>query len=113
MLERVGITLSEYIWVALCNVHHKKVTASKQKLIKSALCTHNAHAKGLKADMILKKFDQSFRLMRVPVVTILGREMRLKFFPRRPRLGDVVSTAGHDIGARHIKLAQRTCRDGR
>ena len=33
-----------------------------------------------KADMRLKTFEQPLRVMRVPLVTILAREMRLKYF---------------------------------
>ena len=39
-------------------------------------------------------------MFRVALVTILAREMRLKFFSSRPSFGDVASGAGHDIGAR-------------
>ena len=49
LLESVWNTLSEYIylWVAVCNFASQKVTASKQKLVKSALFhILSAHAKG-------------------------------------------------------------------
>ena len=35
------------------------------------------------------------------LVTILAREIRLKFFGSRPSFGDVASGASHDIGARN------------
>ena len=35
------------------------------------------------------------------LVTILAREMRLKFFEVDQRFGDVASGASHDIGARN------------
>ena len=40
-------------------------------------------------------------MLRVPLVTILAREMRLNFFWSRPTFGDVASGASHDIGARN------------
>ena len=40
-------------------------------------------------------------MLRVPLVTILAREMRLKIFWSRPSFGDVASAASHDIGARN------------
>ena len=40
--------------------------------------------------------------LRVPLVTILAREMRSKFFCSRPSFGDVSSTATHDIGERNV-----------
>ena len=51
--------------------------------------------------MPLKNIEQSFRAMRVPVVTILAREMWLKIFWSWPSLTDVARTASHDIGARN------------
>ena len=51
--------------------------------------------------MRLKKFEQPLRVMRVPLVTILAREMRSKVFSSRPSFGDVASGARHDIGARN------------
>ena len=39
--------------------------------------------------------------MRVPLATMLAREMRLKTFWSRPTLGDAVSVASHGIGARN------------
>ena len=37
----------------------------------------------------------------MPLVMILAREMRLKFFPSRPSFGDVASATSHDIRARN------------
>ena len=37
----------------------------------------------------------------MPLVTILARELRFKFFEVDPTFGDVASAAGHDIGARN------------
>ena len=53
--------------------------------------------------MRLKVFqvDQRLEMLRVPLVTIFGREMRLKICWSRPNLGDVASGASHDIGARN------------
>ena len=51
--------------------------------------------------MRLKNIEQPLRLMRVPLVTILAREMRLNFFLSRPSFGDVASGASHDIDARN------------
>ena len=45
--------------------------------------------------------DQALEMLRVPLVTILAREMRLKVFWSRPTFGDVASAARHDIGARN------------
>ena len=45
--------------------------------------------------------DQALKVLRVPLVTILAREMRLKIFWSRPNFGDVASAASHDIGARN------------
>ena len=54
--------------------------------------------------MRLKFFevDQRLETLRVPLVTILAREMRLKFFEVRPSFGNVASAAGHDIGAKNF-----------
>ena len=41
-------------------------------------------------------------MLRVPLVTILAREMRLKFFSRAT-FGDVASAASHDM-AREMRL---------
>ena len=43
--------------------------------------------------------DQRFEMLRVALVTILAREMRLKFFWSWPTFGDVASATSHDIGA--------------
>ena len=40
-------------------------------------------------------------MLRVPLVTILAREMRLETFSSRPSFGNVASAACHDIGARN------------
>ena len=45
--------------------------------------------------------DQALGMLRVPLVTILAREMRLKFFLKSTNFGDVASAASHDIGARN------------
>ena len=45
--------------------------------------------------------DQRLEMLRVPLITILAREMRLKKFSSRPTFGDVASAASHDIGARN------------
>ena len=57
----------------------------------------------LAREMRLKIFqvDQALEMLRVPLVTILAREMRLKIFWSRPSFGDVASAASHDIGARN------------
>ena len=54
-------------------------------------------------EMRLKFFevDQALEMLRVALVTILAREMRLKIFWSRPSFGDVASGASHDIGARN------------
>ena len=54
-------------------------------------------------EMRLKFFevDQALEMLRVPLVTILAREMRLKIFRSRPSFGDVASGASHDNGARN------------
>ena len=76
--------------------------------------------------LILFEVDQALEMLRVPLVTILVREMRLNFlkstqlwrcceyashdigarnaieiFRSRPTFGDVASGASHDIGARN------------
>ena len=55
----------------------------------------------LAREMRLKFFevDQALEMLRVPLVTILAREMRLKIFLSRPTFGDVASAASHDNGA--------------
>ena len=52
--------------------------------------------------MRLKFFeeDQALEILPVALVTILAREMRLKF-SSRPSFGDVANAASHDIGARN------------
>ena len=57
----------------------------------------------LAREMRLKFFevDQALEMLRVALVTILAREMRLKFFEVDQRFGDVASGANHDIGARN------------
>ena len=45
--------------------------------------------------------DQALEMLRVPLFTILAREMRLKIFWSLPSFGDVASAASHDIGARN------------
>ena len=57
----------------------------------------------LAREMRLKFFevDQRLEMWRVPLVTILALEMRLKVFSSRPSFGDVASGASHDIGARN------------
>ena len=40
-----AITDTFCIWVAFIILHHKKVTASKQKLVKSALLPHTQRAR--------------------------------------------------------------------
>ena len=57
----------------------------------------------LAREMRLKflQVDQRLEMLRVPLVTILAREMRLNFFWSRPTFGDVASAASHDIGARN------------
>ena len=57
----------------------------------------------LALEMRLKIFevDQALEMLRVPLVTILAREMRLNLFWSRPTFGDVASAARHDIGARN------------
>ena len=54
-------------------------------------------------EMRLKFFevDQALEMLRVALVTILAREMRLKIFRSRPSFGDVASAGSHDIGARN------------
>ena len=49
LLESVWITLSEYMWVAICSfASQKKVTASKHKLVNLHFFhMRSAHAKGL------------------------------------------------------------------
>ena len=57
----------------------------------------------LAREMRLKFFevDQRLEMLRVPLITILAREMRLKVFSSRPSFGDVASGASHDIGVRN------------
>ena len=57
----------------------------------------------LAREMRLKYFevDQCLEMLRVAQVTILAREMRSKVFSSRPSFGDVASAASHDIGARN------------
>ena len=57
----------------------------------------------LAREMRLKFFDvdQRLEMLRVPLVTILAREMRVKIFRSRPSFGDVASATSHDIGARN------------
>ena len=50
---------------------------------------------------IIFEIDQAWEMLRVPLVTIFAREMRLKIFSSRPTFGDVASAASHDIGARN------------
>ena len=45
--------------------------------------------------------DQALDMLRVPLVTILVREMRLKIFLSGPTFGEFVSAASHDIGTRN------------
>ena len=45
---------------------------------------------------------QRLEMLRVPLVTILAREVRLKYFWSRPSFGDVASAASHDIGKRNV-----------
>ena len=47
----------------------------------------------LAREMRLKFFevDQCLEMLRVPLVTILAREMRVKIFRSRPSFGDVAS----------------------
>ena len=54
-----------------------------------------------KCDWKFFQVDQALEMLRVPLVTILAREMRLKFFSSRPSFGDVANAACHDIGARN------------
>ena len=56
----------------------------------------------LAREMRLKFFevDQALEMLRVALVTILAREMRLNFFSSRPSFEDVASATSHDIGAR-------------
>ena len=46
--------------------------------------------------------DQALEMLQVPLVTILAREMRLKIFSSRPSFGDVASAASRDIGLRNV-----------
>ena len=57
----------------------------------------------LAREMRLKYFqvDQALEMLRVPLVTILAREMRLEIFRSRPMFGDVASGARQDIGVRN------------
>ena len=57
----------------------------------------------LAREMRLKFFevDQRLEMLRVALVTRLAREMRLKIFWSQPTFGDVASAASHDIGARN------------
>ena len=57
----------------------------------------------LAREMRLKYFevDQRLEMLRVALVTILAREMRLKLFSSRPSFGDVASASSHDICARN------------
>ena len=60
----------------------------------------------LAREMRLKFFevDRALGMLRVPLVTILAREMRLKIFWSRPSFGDVADVAiatGHDVGTRN------------
>ena len=55
-------------------------------------------------EMPLKFFfevDQALEMLRVPLVTMLAREMRWNTFWRRPSFGDGASAACKDIGARN------------
>ena len=54
-----------------------------------------------KCDWKFFQVHQALETLRVPLVTILARKMRLKFFSSWPSFGDVASGAGHDIGARN------------
>ena len=56
----------------------------------------------LAREMRLKFFevDQRLEMLRVALITILAREMRLKVFSSRASFGGVMSAAGHDIGWR-------------
>ena len=45
--------------------------------------------------------DQALEMLRVPLVTIFAREMWLRILWGRPNFGDVASAASHDIGARN------------
>ena len=55
----------------------------------------------LTRELRLKFFevDQALKMFWVPLVTILA--MRLKNFLSRPSFGDVASAVGHNIGARN------------
>ena len=48
---------------------------------------------------IFRSRPEALVMLRVPPVTMLAREMRLKFFWSWPSFGYVASAAGHDIGA--------------
>ena len=52
-------------------------------------------------DMRLNNFEQSLRVKRVPPVTILARETRVKIFLKVDQTLEMLSVAGHDIGARN------------
>ena len=57
----------------------------------------------LARNMRLKFFEihQRLEMLRVALVTTLAREMRFNFFLSRPSCGDVASAASHDIGAKY------------
>ena len=60
-----------------------------------------------KCDRKFFQVDQALEMLRVPLVTILAREMRLNIFWSRPSFGDVASAASHYI---YIYLLAREMR---
>ena len=59
------------------------------------------HDIGARNAIEIFEVDQRLEMLRVPLVTIVAREMRFKTFWSRPSFGDVGSAASHDIGARN------------
>ena len=56
-----------------------------------------------KCDWKFFEVGRASEMLRVPLVTILAREMRLNFFWSRPSFGDVASAASHVL-AREMQL---------
>ena len=87
---------------AFCTVHLKIVGGDSPAVDQALEMLGVALVTILAREIRLKFFqvDQALEMLQVPVVTIFAREMRLKFFLSRPSFGDVASDASHDIGVR-------------
>ena len=64
-------------------------------------CSAASHDIGARNAIEIFEVDQALEMLRVPLVTILARQIRLKIFWSRPSFGDVARAASHDIGARN------------